>query len=97
LPSMDYTIHFLFDHKSKPKTPITIGRLSGRQLEKMASTNWQQQLGALGNFDNRGNAGQMRSLSNGGDVKVIVDGQVLNNGNIKMNPGSIESIQVIKR
>jgi hypothetical protein len=91
--SLNCNVQFTQNYKYSGKK---FNSSSAREIEKMPVNNVQQQLVSKGMIDKDAN-GHLRSRTLGNDVKVIVDGQVLNNSNVELVPGSVGDIEVIER
>jgi hypothetical protein len=88
--------NFLFT-QSNWKRDRNMNVITDKEMERMPVQNYQAMLQTKGNFDKDAN-GNMRSRTFGNGVKLIVDGQIMNdNSKIQFVPGSIGSMQVITR
>jgi hypothetical protein len=89
-------INFVFSGKTI-KHDRNSDVISAKELERMPNQSLNAMLSTKGNFDKDAN-GQMRSRASGKGVKVIVDGQIMNdNFNQQIVPNSINSLEVIQR
>jgi hypothetical protein len=74
-----------------------INLLSAQEIEKMPTQDVTKMMETKGNFDKDAN-GKMRSRTLGNGVRVIIDGQIMtDNSAIRLIPGSIGSMEVLKR
>jgi hypothetical protein len=92
----DLFFNFVFTQKyfSRDKNSQVI---SASELEKMPTQQLMQQLATQANFDKDAN-GNLRSRTLGNGVQLIVDGQVIHHSNqLQLVPGSVGSMEVIKR
>jgi Carboxypeptidase regulatory-like domain len=74
-----------------------IASITAAELEKMPTQDVKKMIATKGNFDTDAN-GNLRSRTLGNGVRLIVDGQVMSdNSGIQFVPGSIGSMEVLKR
>jgi SdrD B-like domain len=88
----DFLVNNIYYNRDK-----NMASLSASELEKMPTQDYKQMMQTKGNFDTDAN-GNLRSRTLGNGVRLIVDGQIMSdNSGIQFVPGSIGSMEVLKR
>ncbi len=91
--SNQFNLQFVFT-KNQKNHFSNFSQISNQQLEKRASNNWKGGLQSTGAFHKNGNSNIQSARGEG--IKVLVDGQVINNPNsLQLNQGTIGTIDIL--